>query len=336
MMTATLISAGNRVEHAEYGAGIVLFVQENRDDFGRPLGTYFAGVLFDDHDAWLLPEVDTLEVVGTSQLPADVPTYATLDAYAPARPKSRHGIRPATLFHFRIEGEGPFLIEDGQSVPCLPCHRCKGWGEYSYNQHDGSVCYGCYGTGTGKAITWDDALRIAKRRKADKERAERARFAELWDTAHAWDVFRAENVDVIAFLTGKNDRSGFIGDMARKVADLTPLSERMLSALRRTMGEQAAKSATRQAAGHVGTVGERETFEVRIMVTRDIETQFGYSTLVIMETREGASLKTFGSGEWARNAEANPDVWVSIKATVKAHEEYQGQPQTMLSRVAAA
>lgn len=27
------------------------------------------------------------------------------------------------------------------------CHRCGGSGNYSYNQVDGSVCYGCSGTG---------------------------------------------------------------------------------------------------------------------------------------------------------------------------------------------
>jgi hypothetical protein len=266
---------------------------------------------------------------------ANLPASARYIAFYPNRRKSIHGIRPANLFVFEVNGEGDFLVEDGQITPCLPCGRCGGYGEYSFNSMDGSMCYGCYGAGTGKPIEWTDAERIAKRRTADKARAEKKRIAALLDSAYAFNALFDEAADVIAWLSDKTDRNGFIGDVARKLRDNSTLSERQIAAIRKIIAQDAEKKESAKAAGHFGEIGKRVEVEVQIVSIKAIESQFGESLLLTMKTREGHTLKSFASSSWAYAQEVSP-AFVNVKLTPKAHEEYNGEPQTMVSRVAAA
>jgi hypothetical protein len=82
---------------------------------------------------------------------------------------------------------------------------------------------------------------------------------------------------------------------------------------------------------HVGTVGKRDNFYVRVVGTRRIESeQWGLSTLVMLRTRDNVSLKWFASG-----APELPDhgVEVRISASVKKHDVYEGKKQTLVNRV---
>src|SRR3954469_19373320 len=127
-----------------------------------------------------------------------IPAYATRTGSVKAR--TGH-----TIDLFEIDGQGPWAIRSEiESVLRELCGRCGGEGDYSYNPLDGTICYGCGGSGVGKEITWDDALRIAKRRAADAKRKKAqyekiaaAAFLTSWDEAIAWDAFRTENADVI-------------------------------------------------------------------------------------------------------------------------------------------
>lgn len=267
---------------------------------------------------------------------ANLPAAARYVAFYPNRRKSIHGIRPANLFVFEVNGEGDFLVEDGQSTPNLPCGRCGGYGEYSFNSLDGSMCYGCYGDGLGKSITWADAERISKRRIADKKRAEKKRIAALLEDAYAYDRLWDEAADVLAFLADKRERSGFIGDVARKVADKPFLSEKQIAAIRRIITADAEKKESAAKAGHFGEIAKRVETEVQIVGIKVIEDNgFGESLLVSMRTREGHVLKSFASSSWAYAQEVGPE-FLRVKLTPKKHEEYNGEPQTMVSRVAAA
>ena len=59
---------------------------------------------------------------------------------------------------------------------------------------------------------------------------------------------------------------------------------------------------------------------------------YGTSYLVTMVTPEGNVLKTFSSGNFG-NVEVGQTL--QIKGTVKKHEVYKGNKETMLSRVVA-
>ncbi len=271
----------------------------------------------------LLP---TVPANASAKLPAEA---RYVDFYKTNR-RSRFGIRPASLFVFEVLGQSGFLIEDGQDYPHLACGRCGGYGEYSYNQIDGTVCYGCNGDGLGRAITWDDALRIAKRRIADAKREARRMMNELHEQALTWNAFYADHADVIAYLADKDDRRGFIGDMARKTATLNALSPRMVEAIRRIISEDAAKVAKVNAAGHFGSEGERiKGITAAVKSVKFVDNDFGGSWLVVMETSEGHVLKTFASGAFADVKEGEE---VTFSATVKRHSEYAGKKETLLSR----
>lgn len=267
---------------------------------------------------------------------ANLPASARYVAFYPNRRKSIHGIRPANLFVFEVNGEGDFLVEDGQITPSLPCGRCGGYGEYSFNSMDGSMCYGCYGAGTGKPIDWTGAERIAKRRAADKVRAEKKRIAALLEDAYAYNELWDEAADVLAFLADKRERSGFIGDVARKIADKPFLSEKQIAAIRNIIRQDAEKKETRAKAGHFGEIAKRVEVEVRIVNIRTMpDNGFGESLLITMETREGHVLKSFATSAWAYAAEVGPE-FVKVKLTPKKHDEYNGSPETTVSRIAAA
>jgi hypothetical protein len=83
---------------------------------------------------------------------------------------------------------------------------------------------------------------------------------------------------------------------------------------------------------HVGVVGQRlELGDLTVMRVRYYETDFGTKTILALETAEGNALTWFASG--ARDFTAG-DVMKSARATVKKHDEYQGRPQTVVSRLA--
>jgi hypothetical protein len=281
--------------------------------------------------------IETLNLLPTvpTSTSAYLPAEARYVAHYENRLRSRSGIRPVSLFVFEVLGESGFLVADGDTSPHLACGRCGGYGEYSFNQMDGTMCYGCNGDGLGKPIEWTDAIRIAKRRIASAKRA--ARVAELarLTQAHAWNDWRDENADVIGWLAGKDERRGFVGDMARKTAVLETLTDRQADAIRKIAGEDSAKTEKVVAAGHFGEIGKRAKgikATVRKIVTMP-DNGFGISYLIIMETPEGHALKTFTSGAFADVEEGQEIVFA---ATPKAHGEYAGKPETMLSRCALA
>lgn len=81
----------------------------------------------------------------------------------------------------------------------------------------------------------------------------------------------------------------------------------------------------------VGTVGDRMTLTLTVASSRVMPpSDWGTSTLVMFRDEAGNSLKWFGSGDFSNWKEG--DV-VTVKATIKGHEEYKGSKQTMLTRV---
>ncbi len=80
-----------------------------------------------------------------------------------------------------------------------------------------------------------------------------------------------------------------------------------------------------------GEIKKREIFTLTVMGLRDIQSDFGSSTLVSFRDPAGNRAKWFCSGE-AIGFEVGTNY--VVKATVKQHELYRSSKQTLLSRVA--
>jgi hypothetical protein len=290
----------------------------------------------------LLAETDG--VTAPIEVPAFVDTYVGSRRHVPQRSGAAAGI---TLHYWMIRGE-QFMTVGADADVYNPCGRCGGEGHYMYNSLDGTICYGCYGDGLGKQLTgWDAALKLVKQREARARAAQRKMIREAHEAALAWDAWRDGRAGLIAALLAQprdeySDEygKGFLGDMARNVRGCKPLTEKQEAAAMRTLGQKAARIEAKQAAGHWGTVGKRAEVEVTIRSARDYDGDYGTRYLVVMETADGQTLKTWSSGEFGweaarrlREADGQP-VALRIKGTVKEHSDYQGAPQTELSRVA--
>lgn len=83
-----------------------------------------------------------------------------------------------------------------------------------------------------------------------------------------------------------------------------------------------------QAAGHFGEVGKRYPLTLTLTKRVSFETQFGYQDILLFQDAQGHVFKwktgSFGSGSAG-------DVFQG-KCTVKKHDEYNGTPQTVLTR----
>lgn len=279
------------------------------------------------------------------EVPDFVDTYTGSRHHVPRRSGASAGY---TLHFWEIRGEVFMTVGKGTDVH-KPCDRCGGSGQFSYNSMDGSMCYGCYGDGLGAQVKdWDDAHRLVKNREKRALAAQRKALREQHERAIAWNAWRDGRAGLIAALLAQPTDEysgdylpGFLGDMARRVAELLPLSEKQEAAVVRTLGDRAARIEAKQAAGHWGVVGKRAEVDVTIRSAKDFDGDYGTRYLVIMETADGQTLKTWASGEFgwlAHNkldkAEDGRPVTARIKATVKAHSEYNGTPQTEVQRVA--
>lgn len=83
---------------------------------------------------------------------------------------------------------------------------------------------------------------------------------------------------------------------------------------------------------HVGVLKERLEMDVRVVGKRWIESHFGSSALIKMLDNNDNLFITFSSGRFADDI--NIEDKVTIRGTVKKHDEYKGIKQTVLNRVA--
>lgn len=79
-------------------------------------------------------------------------------------------------------------------------------------------------------------------------------------------------------------------------------------------------------AGHVGTVGKRETFTLALAQVFSFETQFGVQHIHKFVSAQGAIVV------WKTTSDKLDLGTYEIKGTVKAHDDYKGIPQTVLTR----
>lgn len=102
------------------------------------------------------------------------------------------------------------------------------------------------------------------------------------------------------------------------------------SALAKLRGDAAKKAAAPvRVSAFIGSVGDKVSVEGVIVRMQGVETMYGWTRLVVVDTAEG-TVKMFTTAKWVYDFNEGDRVVVS--GTVKAHEEYQGHRQTMLTR----
>jgi hypothetical protein len=178
--------------------------------------------------------------------------------------------------------------------------------------------------------------RLAKRnaarslKKAEREAiwaAERAERAKTFAAEHAALIERAK----VFF-----EASAFIQDVTEKGLAGRFISDRALEALTRSVTEMEEQARRRANSRHIGTVGKRETFKVTVERVASFERQsfsgFGRETVWIITMRDEATGSTLVSKTPSFSAQKGERM--VIKATVKAHDEFRGELQTVVQRVA--
>ena len=102
----------------------------------------------------------------------------------------------------------------------------------------------------------------------------------------------------------------------------------IIQAYRREMARLAKVNTDSQ---HIGTIGERDTFTLKVNRLIFSEGFYGLTIIHLMEDKDGNVFKWFSSGP-----ELDEGEFLTLKATIKDHSEYQGTKETVLTRVKAA
>ena len=102
----------------------------------------------------------------------------------------------------------------------------------------------------------------------------------------------------------------------------------IIQAYRREMARLAKVNTDSQ---HIGTIGERDTFTLKGNRLIFSDGFYGLTIIHLMEDKDGNVFKWFSSGP-----ELDEGEFLTLKATIKDHSEYQGTKETVLTRVKAA
>lgn len=239
----------------------------------------------------------------------------------------------------------------------FPCTRCGGAGGADKWKHTGWRCFDCNGSGEGRAksvrlytaeqITKLDASRA--KRQAKKQAAVQAAQAIAAAAAEARrTAFQAEYADVLPWLSqvGAADdadqidfqttyREGFLGDMLRRAHHDAEWSEAQATAVRAAYQRYLDQKRKARESRHVGAPGQRIEATVTVeRVTSFYRPEFNNpnhaQTVWIVTMRDAA-----GNALVSKSPRFCPEKGASltIRATVKQHDEYRDEAQTLLQRI---
>lgn len=209
------------------------------------------------------------------------------------------------------------------------CGRCGGAGHGPWRQ-DGGICYRCRGLGVEppRAHRVFDAATLAKlnaraeaKDAARRAKAQAAQAAEAARIAALSDAFETTHPGLIAWARTKHgDFFASVVDQFHKRGELSPAQIEILARIR-------AEETERPESAHVGEVGDRMQFDLRIKFVRSFDSQFGIVYINVCEDSNGNIIVYKGSnclGEKGAN--------VSVIASISEHGEREGVKQTFIKR----
>lgn len=160
---------------------------------------------------------------------------------------------------------------------------------------------------------------------------------------HAAD-YTAEHTDACATLTHPavrgmyaGDFGVFLGKLRDQLDESGSLSDAQTAAVRKALAraeqriveraqQREAQRAANAATVHVGTVGQRTVFKLRLERQHSYETQFGVTFINVCRDEANNIVVYKGSNYWELGR------IYEVKATVKEHSMYDGAPQTLIQR----
>lgn len=241
----------------------------------------------------------------------------------------RHGAALSESDNPRVKvgarGESGFLTRAEN------CPRCGGAGGSPHWHPDGGICYQCRGrckiTVTHRVFS---AAKLAKLNEAaDKKAAVKAAEAQRkMDAAIAYFVeWRKPHEKVLGDIAAATGNS-FLSDLADKVSKSMILTDRQLEAAATAVERIKEREIEGRASEHVGAVKERIEFEAEVTGVYGTEGFYGHTDIVKFKDADNNQFTWFASDY--TNLERGDRM--SIKGTVKKHEDYKGVKQTVLTR----
>lgn len=215
-----------------------------------------------------------------------------------------------------------------------PCSRCGGKGGSQAWAYTGWTCYRCGGKNsqafevrsprvfTAKKLA---KLNEAAERKEAKKRAileatEARRFLEFVE----WSKPHKKLLGDIAAATGNS----FLANLSVKLMGKSQLTERQLEAAATAIKRQKQREVEGRASEYVGEIKKRIEFEAEVTGVYGTEGFYGHTDIVKCKDADGNQFTWFASDY--TNLERGDRM--TIKGTVKKHDEYRGIKQTVLTR----
>lgn len=264
-----------------------------------------------------------------SAINPDEYSYIASDYYGPWAGESFKSDRERFRAHMERTG-GKFATRHNSGT----CHICGAAALYVAKFHHepsntyivtGDDCAGKLEIGDKRTFKRFRAA-VTHERKLVKGKAVAREVLALLGLSNAWRVYEAHNEHspkaetIVADIVGRLVKWGNVSEPQAKLigkllADIANRSARET--------ERAAKAAKLE---YVGTIGERRDFALTVEYTASFEGAFGVVHVHGMRDAAGNLIVYKG------NKLAEKGASLRIKATVKAHTEYKGVKQTVVSR----
>lgn len=137
--------------------------------------------------------------------------------------------------------------------------------------------------------------------------------------------------EIIAWAKELKPTSEFLGNVRVLLAqpEVSPRNVGYVAAAAFMFLKERVSSARQQANAWVGELGKKVSFRGMVVDVRTMQGRFGGTTLVTWRDPEGRTLKWFATGDEPVGEIGSV---YQVTGTVKAHDTYQNQAQTVLSR----
>jgi hypothetical protein len=248
--------------------------------------------------------------------------------------------------------DGTPQLQDGKPVTVSrkKCGRCGGLGGGPQWAHTGYTCYECggacyVGQQVDRLYTSEELDKLnsrqAKARATKQAKADAIQQQRQAEADARQKNFQSRHADMLAWLRarGQDDngdyRDGFLGSLLRQADIKAQWSDAQVSALHNAMQRETERNAVKAQSRHVGTIGQR--LESRVTVERIFSFERaaygGYRTevcyIVTMRDPDGNALVVKSPNAYGFT---QGDTY-QIRGTVKDHDFYRGESQTILQRV---
>lgn len=239
------------------------------------------------------------------------------------------------------------------------CGRCGGQGRSDRWAHTGYVCFDCDGAcyiGTTDLKLYTKAeieVLDARRDKVRAKKQEKIAAAEAKreeEAAARADEFQAEFGDFLRradrYLVARfgwdeytddlseRGKDNFVYDIVRRARRNNAISQGQIDTIESTIATYEAEQARKAATQHLGEVGERLTVKVTVVRVGSYTRSQMIATwlqetvwITTMRTDEGHVLVIKSPSFHHREGKI-----MTLKATVKDHDEYAGEKQTIVNR----